>query len=213
MPFLPVFLTTDVLLWLLVCVSAGYGWGCRRHAHLAAPWGGGFQTRPAVVSVVILTPYLLVGLADSLHFRTRLEQVGAGSAASYSPEVLSLLDIAASHLRSRREKTYSAPFATRLYAKEQIELADGRQVRDFPRLQYGGAHPPDQEERGGGMSRRAGARPAAAGGGGVGGGWVGGRLVDGRPPAGDRRASAPAIGGLPRVRHRQGGAGRSLSFA
>src|SRR3990167_1353371 len=162
MPFLPVFLTTDVLLWLLVCVSAGYGWYCRRHAHLAAPWVRVFQTRTAVVSVVILTPYLLVGLADSLHFRTRLEQVGAGSAASYSPEVLSLLDIAASHLRSRREKTYSAPFATRLYAKEQIELADGRQVRDFPRLQYGGAHLRDEEERVVDMSRRAAAGLAAA---------------------------------------------------
>src|SRR3989304_6208511 len=112
MPFLPVFLTTDVLLWLLVCVSAGYGWDFRRHADLAPPWGRGFPTRTAVVSVVILTPYLLVGLADSLHFRTRLEQVGAGSAASYSPEVLSLLDIAASHLRSRRGETYSAPLGT-----------------------------------------------------------------------------------------------------
>ena len=38
------------------------------------------------------------------------------------------------------EKTYSAPFATHLFAKETIEQADGTQVRDYPRLQYGGAH-------------------------------------------------------------------------
>ena len=56
----------------------------------------------------------------------------------YSIEALSVLDLALSHLRERRERTYSAPLATRLYSKEQMEL-DGKTVRDFPRLRYGGA--------------------------------------------------------------------------
>jgi peptide/nickel transport system permease protein len=43
-------------------------------------------------------------------------------------------------LRLRREKTYSAPLATHLFAKETMDLSDGRQVRDYPRLRYGGAH-------------------------------------------------------------------------
>ena len=38
------------------------------------------------------------------------------------------------------EKTYSAPFAAHLYAREMVELPDGGQTREFPRLKYGGAH-------------------------------------------------------------------------
>ena len=92
-----------------------------------------------MASVVVLAVYVALGLLDSLHFRPALEHKGAGEKA-YSSEVLSALDLAFSHLRGRSEKTYSAPLATRSYAKEQIELPDGRQMRDFPRLRFGGAH-------------------------------------------------------------------------
>jgi peptide/nickel transport system permease protein len=57
-----------------------------------------------------------------------------------SGEIRSLLDQALSPLRTRPEKTYSAPLATRLYAKESIDLPDGRTMRDYPRLRFGGAH-------------------------------------------------------------------------
>src|SRR5712692_2940149 len=147
MPFLPVPLATDVLLWLLAAAVAGYAWFCNRKPHLAAPWKRVFQTRAALITSVVLGCYLAVGLADSVHFRPRLERVDAASAEAYSPEVLSLLDLAVARLRERREKTYSAPLATRLYMKEQIELAEGRQVREFPRLRYGGAHLQDESER------------------------------------------------------------------
>jgi peptide/nickel transport system permease protein len=138
---MPVFLATDVLLWLLVGVAAGYGWYCARRPHLAAPWARVFRSKAAVVSSVILAAYLAIGLADSLHFRARLE---GGNA--YSSEVLSVLDLALVHLRKRQERTYSAPLATRLYAKETME-ADGRQIREFPRLLHGGAHLKDEGEK------------------------------------------------------------------
>jgi peptide/nickel transport system permease protein len=83
----------------------------------------------------VLACFLVIGLADSLHYRARL----SGATAAYSPEVLSVLDLALTHLRERRERTYSAPLATRLYAREQMQV-DGRTVREFPRLAYGGAH-------------------------------------------------------------------------
>jgi peptide/nickel transport system permease protein len=162
MPFVPVFLLTDALLWLLVLACAIYAWHCRRHAHLSAPWSRVFQSRAAVVSVAVLMPYLLVGLADSLHFRARLPQIDPAAPPAYSPEVLSALDVAASHLRTSREKTYSAPFATRLYAREQIELPDGKMVREFPRLQHGGAHLADEDERLSDVLMRAGAGLAGA---------------------------------------------------
>jgi peptide/nickel transport system permease protein len=136
MPF-PLF--TDVLLWLLVAAVVLYAWYCSRRPHLAAPWRRVFQSRAAMVCSVVLLLFVVIGLLDSFHYRPRLQ--GGG----YSPEVLSVLDLGLSHLRQRRERTYSAPLATRLYAKEQM-VVDGRTVRDFPRLAHGGAHLEDEAD-------------------------------------------------------------------
>jgi peptide/nickel transport system permease protein len=129
----PVVLATDALLWLLVAAVVVYALYCRRRPHLAAPWKRVFQSKAAAVSGVVLACYLVIGLADSIHYR-----------AAGSVEVQSLLDRALSVLRQKSEKTYSAPLATRLYAKEQVETPDGKQVRDFPRLRHGGAHLEDE---------------------------------------------------------------------
>ena len=147
MPILPVVLITDALLWLLVGAALVYGVYCRRRPHLAAPWGRVFQSKAAVTCAVILLCYLAVGLADSVHFRLRLERAEGAGATAYAPEVLSLLDLALAPLRVQGEKTYSAPLATRLYAKEQIELPDGRIVRDYPRLRFGGARLAREDDR------------------------------------------------------------------
>ena len=154
---MPVFLATDLLLWLLVAAAVGYFLYCRRHAHLAAPWRRVLQSRAALASLVVLGALAIVGLVDSLHFRPRL----AGSEA-YANEVLSVLDLGVAHLRASREKTYSAPFATRLYAKEQIETPDGKTVRDYPRLAHGGRDLEDEGSRAGDIALRAAAGLALA---------------------------------------------------
>jgi peptide/nickel transport system permease protein len=97
-------------------------------------------------------------LLDSLHYRPALDNKGEGKTA-YAIEVLSLLDLVVTPLRTRNEKTYSEPLATRAYAKESIELrlADGtlRQTRDYPRLKFGGAHLGDDEaQRDGDVAKR-----------------------------------------------------------
>ena len=43
-------------------------------------------------------------------------------------------------LRKNTERTYSAPLASYAFSKEMIDLPDGKQIRDYPRLKYGGAH-------------------------------------------------------------------------
>ncbi len=151
---MPYVIPTDALVWLLVATAAGYALYCRRRPHLALPWLRVFQSPAAMASAVVLGAYLAVGLADSLHFRPALPQK-AGGATAYSSEVLSLLDWSLSQLRGRGEKTYSAPLATRSYAKEQVELPDGRQMRDFPRLRFGGAHLADETDWAADVSRRA----------------------------------------------------------
>ena len=132
---MPVILYTDALLWLLVLAIGAYAWTCARRPHLAAPWRRVFASRAALASSTMLAAFILVGLADSVHFR-RPPSLAAQS----------LLDVVLGHLRERGEKTYSAPLATRLYAKEQVETGDGRTVRDYPRLRFGGAHLQDEAD-------------------------------------------------------------------
>jgi peptide/nickel transport system permease protein len=149
----PFILLTDALVWLLVAVTAAYALYCRRHAHLAVPWRRVFQSPAAMASVTVLVVFLAVGLLDSLHYRPALPQK-EGAPRAYATEVLSVLDIGLAHLRGRGEKTYSAPLATRSYAKELIELPGGKQMRDFPRLRFGGAHLKDEAERGADVAKR-----------------------------------------------------------
>jgi peptide/nickel transport system permease protein len=142
----PVILITDALIWSLVAAVVGFAFYCRRQPHLAAPWSRVFASRPAIASLVVLSGYTGIGLVDSIHYRPTLEAKAGQKGMAYSSEVLSLLDVALGPLRGRGEKTYSAPLATRSYAKEQVELPDGKQMREFPRLRYGGAHLAQEED-------------------------------------------------------------------
>lgn len=159
MPFL---LPTDYLVWLLVLAVTGFAFYCSRHAHLAAPWVRVFRSRAAVASSVLLVSYLFVGLLDSVHYRPQLPAKDPGASVVYSVDVRSLLDLLLTPLRERQEKTYSAPLATRLYQKEQVELPDGKVVRDFPRLRHGGAHLKEEADWGKDVALRVFAGLAAA---------------------------------------------------
>ena len=144
--FQPVLLWSDLLIWLLVAVGLGFAWAARRSPPLLAAWRRVGASRPGMAAVTVLVLFLAVGLLDSLHYRPQLE-VQPGQPARYGVEVLSLLDAAVSDLRTHNEKTYSEPFATRLFAKETVTLANGQTSRDYPRLKYGGAHLGAAEER------------------------------------------------------------------
>ena len=135
----PVILWTDALVYVLLVLIAATVWYTRRYEHLMMPWRRVTGRRTGQATMVVLAFYIAVGLLDTLHFNP---QTGTGDdgQAIYSTEVLSVFDVVAGPLRTQREKTYSAPFATHLYSKENITTDDGRKIRDYPRLQYGGAH-------------------------------------------------------------------------
>jgi peptide/nickel transport system permease protein len=136
----PVILWTDALVFLLTLVVIVFILYARRKPHIAAPWRRVFSGRIAAASAVMLLAFVVVGLLDSLHFRLPLEGNGKQGEVHYAVEVLSVLDVLAGPLRTQVEKTYSAPFATHLYARETVELPDGTQARQYPPLRYGGAH-------------------------------------------------------------------------
>lgn len=139
MAFQPVILWTDALVYLLLVLVASAVWYTRRYEHLMLPWRRVAASRTGQAAMVVLAFYIVVGLLDTLHFHPRAGDKDNGEAV-YSTEVLSLFDVVAGSLRTQREKTYSAPFATHLFSKENIIRDDGSSVREYPRLVYGGAH-------------------------------------------------------------------------
>ena len=157
MNILPVLLWTDVLIWLLAGGVALFFWRARRQPLLRAALARVGQSRPGMAAATVFAGFVLLGLIDSLHYRPPLPSE-PGQPKAYAVEVRSLLDALAEPLRTRNEKTYSAPLATRAYAKETVEVSgpDGRvvQQREFPRLRHGGAHLADEAEWASDVARR-----------------------------------------------------------
>jgi peptide/nickel transport system permease protein len=141
---MPVLLWSDALIWLLVAVAVTLGRISWKNPSSRAAWRRIGANRPGMAAATVLAVFVAIALLDSLHYRPRLPDSESGQPAAYAVELLSVLDALAAPLRLRNEKTYSAPLATRAYAKETMEIpaADGslRLLRDFPRLKYGGAH-------------------------------------------------------------------------
>jgi peptide/nickel transport system permease protein len=138
MMFMPVMLWTDALIFVLLAVIFLFVVYVRRHAHLRAPWRDVMRSPTGLASAMVLAVFVVIGLLDSVHYRPALP-VQPGQSVQYGVEVLSVLDHLLLDLRTHTEKTYSAPLATHLYAKETLVLPDGRAVRVYPQLQYGGA--------------------------------------------------------------------------
>jgi peptide/nickel transport system permease protein len=137
-----VFIWTDLAVWLFVAGAAAYGWRVRGNADLRATWRHVARDAAAMCSALVLGAFLLVALADSIHYRPRLPPApGAAPDAepAYATRTYSVLDALLAHAIESRERTYSAPLAYRSFQKETLIVA-GREVREFPRLAFGGAH-------------------------------------------------------------------------
>ncbi len=145
MGFQVVVLWSDMLIWLLVAAGIGVGVLVAKTPPLLAAWRRVGADRVGMAAATVLLAFIAIGLLDSLHYRVQLDGK-PGQKASYAVEVLSVLDALAAPLRLRNEKTYSAPFATRLYAKETIDLPGGETLRDYPRLKHGGSHLGERED-------------------------------------------------------------------
>ena len=138
----PVFLYSDLLFFALIVFIATLIFWQRHNPNIQHIGRLLKQNAVAVSSATILSAFLFVAILDSLHFRPKID------ATHYSVNVLSALDLLTTHLRENVEKSYSAPFATRLLTLESVENAQGEISRIAPRLQFGGAHLKDEAEKG-----------------------------------------------------------------
>lgn len=138
-----VLLWSDALFFALLLICIGGAVWARRSPQLAAAWREVGRSRVGVAAATVLICFVAVALLDSLHYRERLPPQ-VGEPAQYSVEVLSALDALMARQRTQTEKTYSAPLATYLFAKES--RADGV-GREFPRLRFGGRQLDDPDMR------------------------------------------------------------------
>jgi peptide/nickel transport system permease protein len=133
-----VVLWTDALIFILIVVMLVLAFYLRGKEHIKRPLQKIARSKVGMASLVVLLFFVLVGLLDSVHFKP---------AATKSNEIISLLDYWATPLREHGEKTYSAPFATTLYSKEIMVLADGNAQWGYPRLEFGGNYLNDPESQ------------------------------------------------------------------
>ena len=151
---MPVIFITDFLIFLLLFVVVGFYFYTRKQEHLAAPWRDVKKRPLAMSSAVVLFLFVTIGLFDSMHFHPNIES-NESKQKIYSNEIFSVLDILLNDLRTKTEKTYSAPLASYSFSKELIEQDNDIQIRDYPRLTYGGASLSDpQVESKGDINKR-----------------------------------------------------------
>lgn len=133
-----VLLWTDLALWLMTAAVLAYALRVKAQASLRATWRRVLRDPVAACAGVVMALFLLVTLVDSLHLRRALPTTNGGTV--YDTRTLSLLDLLLERQIEMREVSYSVPLDTHGFNKESIVDAQGEVRRDYPRLQFGGAH-------------------------------------------------------------------------
>lgn len=132
--FRPIFLWSDILIYLLLLGGGTWLILALRREYWSVALRQMASNRLAMLSFGIICLYGAVGFLDTVHFRVISPANPTGG------NIQSILDLICKPLVQRTEKTYSAPFATHLYTKENVLTSDGRQIRTYPRLQHAGVH-------------------------------------------------------------------------
>lgn len=132
-----VLLWTDVVLWLLVPGLVAYVWYVRRTPSLRRKWSAVLHNKTAVASAAVLSLFLVVALADSVHYRRALPSEGA-AAPAWDTKTVSLLDTVVGSRIAGRERSYSAPFALHDFDKTTVVTDEGPR-RIYARLKGAGA--------------------------------------------------------------------------
>ncbi len=134
-----IILWTDALIYILVIACILLSYFVVRKPNFQRPLKKISNSKTGMISLVFLLFFVLIGLADSVHFK---------ETKGHSHEIISLLDYWAEPLRTQTEKTYSAPFSAHLFSKEMVSSAEGETSWGYPRLKYGGSHLQNPEKEG-----------------------------------------------------------------
>ena len=128
MPFKPVILWTDALVFLLVPAAIAFGWYVEPARAPVAPWRKVAHSRYGMCALVVLVPFVAIGLLDSLHYRPRLEALQADGQRQLLRRGAERVRQARRAAASKSERTYSAPLAAYAFAMENV-TQPGRHAR------------------------------------------------------------------------------------
>ncbi|HBZ57834.1 MAG TPA: peptide ABC transporter permease [Sutterella sp.] len=159
-----VVLYTDVVMWLLVLLLGVALRHALRSPSLRAKWRRVADNRTAVACAAVLLAFLVIALADSVHYRSRIGATPQGEPV-YATATSSLLDDLVGRHIAGRERSYSVPFAIRDFDKTPVIREKGA-VREFQRLKGVAAGLTDEEavqKRGRDLALGLGAALAASG--------------------------------------------------
>lgn len=88
-----------------------------------------------LISMIVLSTFIVIGLLDSIHYRPKLESTDQIHKIQYSNHVRSVLDWILSPI-SQVEASYSEPFATHLLGATLSKNTDGNIVWITPALEH-----------------------------------------------------------------------------
>ena len=128
----------DGLVAILVLVIVRISWTLSRKEYWRIAFRQVFQRKLIVVSFAILCLYAAVALLDSIGYHPPVyDENGAHrrnpetGARIWDEDGTSVLDRLLRPLRNIKEKTYSAPLASKHFTKEMMTQADGAARRDY----------------------------------------------------------------------------------
>ncbi len=129
-----IFLWTDYFVYLLILMVSALGWKVYHDSTLKNKWRKVIYKPLNMIATLILLTYTVIGVLDSIHMSA------SPSDKMSTRGVISILDKLLAPMILNTERSYSAPFAIMGFTKEARTLTNGEIIRDYPRLQYAGAH-------------------------------------------------------------------------
>ena len=134
-----VFLLTDIFFYIIIFTLGLYIFYVRKTKDILETWKHVFRSRTGIISIVVLSFFLIIAILDSIHIKERTYNEQTKS-FSYEAEIKSVLDIILLPTYENTEKSYSSPFSSNLYSKETVIIEKNIEKRVYPKLLYKGNH-------------------------------------------------------------------------
>ncbi|MEL0102252.1 MAG: ABC transporter permease [Gammaproteobacteria bacterium] len=133
------FLLTDIFFFGIIISLFLYIKYVKKTPDILATWMYVFKNKTGIISVVVLSFFLLTAFLDSIHLKSKVYNEDTNEYI-YSSEINSVLDIILLPMHKNSEKSYSSPFASKLYSKETIRINNKEEKRIYPKLLFKGNH-------------------------------------------------------------------------
>ena len=133
------FLLTDIFFYIIFFSLILYIYYVRKTPDLKQTWQHVFRNKTGIISVVVLSFFMITALLDSIHIKDKVYNEDKEEYI-YSQEIKSILDIILLPIHKNTEKSYSSPFSSHLYSKETVKIDNKTEKRIYPKLLFKGNH-------------------------------------------------------------------------